>query len=527
MKFRDWILALALAANVSAASPATFRWTAQDDAESLDPHAAWIPASRAINLLVYERLFARDKDFAMAPGLAESWENVSPTRWIVHLRKGVRFHDGSDFTADDVVYSFNRAARSDSTVRIYAVGAGTPSKIDDHTVEFATPAPNPLMVEMLRAVPIMSKAWCERHGVSRPQDLKNAEGTFAAQNAMGTGPFVLVSREAGVRTLHRKNPEWWGIAKGLFTGNADVLDFRPLENAATRTAALKSGQVDFVLDPSPQDIPLLREDNGLTVWDGVEQRIVYVGLDLARDELLYSNVKGRNPFKDRRVRFALYEAIDIEAIRRQVMRGDAVPTDVALHVPVGTDVAPGLERLHPYDPAAAKHLLAEAGYGQGFGFTLHCPRERAINGDRICTALAAMWARIGVDVKVEVVPTSIFMGQAIARDVSAYLYSYGGEVSDSLFMLRPVLHSASLPGYGQMNYGSVRIRELDALIEEMGAEMDPARRKRLLAETMKLVQAELPVIPLHRQVSPWVSRNNVTLVHSPDNIPNLTWVRIR
>jgi peptide/nickel transport system substrate-binding protein len=250
-------------------------------------------------------------------------------------------------------------------------------------------------------------------------------------------------------------------------------------------------------------------------------------LDLGRDELLYSDVKGRNPFKDLRVRQALYQAIDVLALQRQVMRGASIPTTIALSDPVGAGVSPDLDRPRSFDPESAKRLLKAAGYPEGFGFTLHCPTDRVANGEKLCTALAAMWARIGVKVAPETPPRATFLAKVLAGDISAYLTSWGGALSDAIFVLAPVFHSPTNPRWGQGNHGNVKIERLDALIEAIDTEMNASKRQRLIEEAVMLLQSELPVIPLHRQVIPWVSRSNVSVVHSPDNRLNMIWVRVR
>src|SRR6185436_4232026 len=200
------------------------------------------------------------------------------------------------------------------------------------------------------------------------------------------------------------NPNWWGIKDGRFEGNVETVEYRPITNQSTRMAALRSGEIDFVLDPPVQDIAKLREEKSLKVWEGNEIRVLFFGFDQHRPELLYSDVKGKNPFKEMKVRKALYQAIDIEAIRAQVMRGLSIPTGIVFPDPKGAGVRPELEKRLPFDPAAAKRLLAEAGYPNGFGFTLHCPNDRYINDEKICVALAAMWARLSVNVKVDAMP---------------------------------------------------------------------------------------------------------------------------
>jgi peptide/nickel transport system substrate-binding protein len=368
MKYGVFLLVLAL--GFATAAPAkNFRYASQGDALTMDPQAQNESFTNAINNLVYEYLVRYDDKLDLAPGLATSWKNTSPTTWVFQLRQGVRWHDGSPFTADDVVFSFERAKQSGSTFKLYSNMVGASRKVDDHTVEFRTDAPNPVLPITITNLLVMNKRWCEKHNVTRPQDFKNQEETFSARNSMGTGPYKLVAYEAGVKTLLVKNKDWWGIREGLYTGNVETIEYRPISNQSTRMSALRSGQLDFVLDPSVQDVPKLRADPALKVWEGSEIRVVFIGFDQARDQLVYSDVKGKNPFKDRRVRLALYQAVDIGALKTHVMRGLSVPTGIPLPGPKGAGVPDSMEKRYPYDVAAAKKLLAEAGYPNGFGFT--------------------------------------------------------------------------------------------------------------------------------------------------------------
>lgn len=510
----------------TAAGAATFRWSSQSDAATQDPHAQDEGFTKSINAMVYERLMGRAKDMSLAPGLATSWKSAGPAKWVFSLRKGVRFQDGTPFTADDVVFSFERAAKS-RQFRAYAGPSGTPRRIDDHTVEFTVDKPNPLQVLYISEVPIMSKAWSERNGVAEPQDFAKKDVTFASRNAMGTGPYILASYEPGLKTVHRRNPAWWGLKEGGFEGNADLVEYRPIANAATRMAALKSGEIDFVLDPSVQDIPRLRDDKAFRVWEGDETRVIMVALDQARDELLYSDVKGRNPFKDRRVRLALYQAIDIQAIRTQVMRGLATPTAIPTPNPKGEGIPEALDRRYPYDVEAAKALLAQAGYPQGFGFTLHCPNDRYVNDEKICVALAGMWARAGLAVKVEAMPKAQYFQRTPKKEFSACLQGWGDNNRDAMFTLRPVLHSLQPDGRGDTNYGNFRNDEADELIDRAEGELDAAKRQAMIDDAIRSLQREVNILPLHRQVIPWISRANVTVVHRSDNWLWLPWVSVK
>jgi peptide/nickel transport system substrate-binding protein len=520
------VLFSALLAPASDVCARNLRWSSQGDASTMDPHANNEGLTNGQNSQVYEYLTQRDKEYRVVPWLATSWENVSPTRWIVRLRRDVKFQDGTPFTADDVVFSFDRARNSDSTFRLYANQAGTVRRIDDHTVEFTTPVPNPIMQESIGTIMIMSRAWAEKNKAVQAQNYRDKEDTYASRNAMGTGPWILVSYEPGVRSRYRKNPNWWGIKEGHFDGNLETIDYRPIGKPATRLAALRSGELDFVLDPPVQDVPRLREDRTLKVWVGDEIRVVLIGFDQARDELLYSDVKGKNPFKDVRVRRALYQAIDVEAIRTQVMRGLATPTAIAMSDPRNAGVSPELDRRLPYDPAAARKLLADAGYPNGFGFTLNCPNDRYVNDEKICLALAAMWARVGVRVRVETTTRAVYFQKMGKLDTSAFMIGWGGGSPDAIFLLKPVLHSRNTLGAGDGNYGNFKHPKLDQLIDAIESEMNPAQRTVMINDALRIVQDEVLVIPLHRQVIAWVSRANVSVVHRPSNWLIANWVTV-
>jgi peptide/nickel transport system substrate-binding protein len=522
------IVAVLLGSVVPLAAPAaSLRWSSQGDISTQDPHANNETFNNTQCNQVYEYLTQRNKEYKVVPWLATSWENVSPTKWIVKLRQDVKWQDGSRFTADDVVFSYDRARLSDSTFKLYANQAGIARKIDDYTVEFTTPVPNPIMHEALGTILIMNKAWAEQHNSVKPQDFRGKEETFASRNAMGTGAYILVSYEPGVKTVYRKNPDWWGIKAGHFTGNVDRVEYRPIVNQATRMAALRSGELDFVLDPPVQDIPRLREDPSLKVWEGKEIRVIFFGFDQHRPELLYSDVKGKNPFKDIRVRKALYQAIDIEAIRTQVMRGLSIPTGITHPEPQAGGVSPALEKRLPYDPAGAKKLLAEAGYPNGFGFTLNCPNDRYVNDEKICTAVTAMWAKVGMKVTLQTMPRAQYFQKVGKLDTSAYMVGWGGGSTDAIYILKPVLHSRNAQGAGDGNYGDTKNERLDRLIEELESEMDLPKRAGMIDEALKIVQDEVLTIPLHRQVIPWVSKANISVIHRPSNALVPIWVTVR
>ncbi len=518
---------LLLCACLSAsAQAATFRWSSQGDYLSADPHAQNEGLNNNINDEIFERLTARAKDLSLIPSLATAWEAKTPTLWRFHLRRGVQFQDGTPFTADDVVFSIERAQLPSSNFKVFATPLGKARRVDEFTVEIETPSPSPMTLENVNAVRIMSRAWCEKNGTTKPQDFKTGEETYASRNANGTGPYMLVKREPEIATTLRRNPKWWGHADKRFEGNVDEVVYRPIKSDATRMAALVSGELDLVLDPPLQDIPRLKQDAKITVVEGPENRVIFLVMDQERPELKYSNVKGRNPLKDVRVRKALYQAIDVDAIQRQVMRGQSRPTGAM--VPTASRSYPPLEpRLLPHDPAKAKQLLAEAGYPDGFELGLFCPNNRYVNDERICTAIASMYAKVGVKVRLESMPRAQFFQRVDQFDISMHLYGWGGAATDPGFTLGPVLHSRDGKGKGDFNSGRYLDPELDRLIDASAAEMDPARRSALMLQALQRVRDNVYTIPLHRQMIPWATRSNVSAFHRPDNVVTATWVRIR
>ena len=319
------LAAAALAAMTLAATGATaqtLRWASQGDPQTMDPHSQNESMTNMMNGQVYERLTRRDKSLNIVPSLATSWEQTGPLTWRFKLRPGVKFHDGSDFAADDVVFSVNRAKELTSQVNVYANAVGTPVAVDPMTVEFRLDKVNPIFLQHLDSLWMLDKQWAEKHKVTKPLDFKNKEESFASFNTNGTGPYMLVSRAPGIKTVYKRNPNWWDKPEG----NVQEIVYTQISNDATRLAALVSGEIDFVLDPAPRDVPRLRSTSGVKIVDGPENRIVFIGMDQHRDELLYSSVKGKNPFKDVRVRKALYHAIDIETMKTKLMNGQSYPT---------------------------------------------------------------------------------------------------------------------------------------------------------------------------------------------------------
>ncbi len=523
---RLFVLTFALTTLVAGALDArTLRWAGRGDPQTTDPHSQNENLTNNINILTYEPLLYRNKTLGIEPGLATSWEQLGPLTWRFHLRPGVKFHDGTPFTADDVVFSFERARAPTSQLRVYANASGIPKKVDDLTVDFTTTGPNPIELEHVLLINIMSRAWCEKNRATKPQNFTDKEDMITAHQANGTGPYILVSRQPDIKTVFTKNPNWWGIKAGWFEGNADEVIYLPIVSDATRVAALVSGEVDLINDPPPQDVPRLKQDPNIKILEGSENRIVFIGMDQGRDQLLYSSVKGKNPFKDKRVRQALYQAIDIEAIRINTMRGLAQPSGALLPSPVQT--SPELEKRLPFDRTKAKQLMADAGYGAGFDVTLDCPNNRYVNDEKICQALAAMWAQIGVRITVNSMPRAVYFPKLEKTDTSMYMLGWGGAATDGIFILQPVMSTYDGKGDGDYNYGRYSNPKLDELVAKIKVDMNPERRLKEIRDAEAAHNAEINHLPVHRQVIPWATRSNVTAVHRADNQVMPFWVKVQ
>ncbi|HEY9238901.1 MAG TPA: ABC transporter substrate-binding protein [Burkholderiaceae bacterium] len=515
-------LALALGLIAVGAQAQTLRWASQGDLQTLDPYSRNESLTNAMNGQVYEYLTGRDKQLNIVPQLATEWQQTAPLQWRMKLRPNVKFHDGTPFTADDVVFSVKRAQQPSSDIKAYANAMGEPKKVDNLTVEFNLKDVNPIFLQHANSIFIMSKAWSEKNKVEKTQDFNAGEQSYAAMNANGTGPFMVVSRQPDVKTVYKRNPAWWG----KWDGNLQDVVYTPIKSNSTRVAALISGELDLVLDPPPTDTPRLRNTPGVKVIDGPENRVIFIGMDQGRDELLYSSVKGKNPFKDQRVRQALYQAVDEESIKTKLMRGQAAPTGATMVSPAGTFNDASLEKRMPFDPEASKKLLASAGYPDGFEFTLDCPNDRYVNDEEICKTLASMWSKIGMKVRVNTMPRSIYFAKLGNLDTSAYMLGWGGSVTDAETTLTPIYRTRGPGGIGQFNYGQVNNPKMDQLAAQSSKEADPVKREALIKAAVKEHNEQVHHIPLHRQFIPWATRANVEVVHRADNWLEWAWVKV-
>lgn len=512
--------ALALAP-MFAAEAKTFRWANDGDVTSMDP--TYFNETFLLGFMgnIYEPLARRSKTLELEPALATKWEQKDPLTWRFTLRQGVKFHGGESFSADDVVFSMERARMDGSDVKSKLASVDKIVKVDDFTVDLITKSPDPLLPGQLATVFILSKSWAEKNGAAKPTDQKKKEEGFATRNANGTGPFVLEKREPGVRTTLKVNANWWDKAEHNLT---EVI-FEPVPQASTRLQALLSGQVDMIYTISTQDIDRVKKDANLRMYEGPEMRTIFLGFDQKRDELPGSNVKGKNPFKDVRVRQAFYQAIDTKAIVARVMRGAGTPTGLMVAPSVnGFDAS--LNERYPVDPEGAKKLLAEAGYPEGFEVVMNCPNDRYANDGEICQAIIPMLKRIGITIKPQIESKATYFPIILGRNSSFYLLGWTPDTYDSFNALFNLMATPKEGGQGQFNLGSYSNAKLDDLTDKIRSETDQAKRNAMIKEAFKIHKEEFGHIPLHQQALAWAAKKNVDLIQGPDNIFQWRWVKV-
>ena len=522
MRLKTLLSAVALAVCAATVQAVPLRWAAQNDILTLDPHSQNHSTTLAILMHAYEGLTRYSPTYAVEPALATKWTTISPTQVRFELRKGVKFHDGSPFTADDVIFSFNRIRQPQGTMQIYVTGITEIRKIDDHTVDLILAAPNPILLRNIIDFRIMSKTWAEKNKAADVQNYKAKEENFASRNVNGTGAYQITGWVPDQKVTMKANPAWWDKP----AGNVSEVVYTPIKSDPTRVAALIAGDIDLLTDLPTQDVAKLRQDPKLKVVDGPEVRTIFIALDQGSDELKYSDVKGKNPFKDKRVREALSLAVDREAIKRSTMRG--------LSIPAGVLVAPGVNGNSAdidvpvkADPERAKKLLAEAGYPSGFSFQLNCPNNRYVNDEEICQALVSMWARIGIKNTLVAEPMAQHALKFQNFDTSAYMLGWGVATYDAQYTLQSLLRTKSGGADGNYNFNKVSNARMDQLVDAMKTEVDVAKRNAMIKEALVLARDEQLLLPLHHQIRPWAMKTGVTTIHRSDDRPEARFTSVK
>ena len=487
----------------------TIKWSMQGDSLTLDPHAQNEGPTTQVSRQIYEALVTRGLDMSIEPQLATDWKTTDPNTWVFNLRKDVKFSDGTDMTAKDVVFSILRAKQPTSDFKEYISTISDVKEIDNYTVQVSTSKPNPILLNQLSNIFIMSKKWSIDFGATVSQNWDGGEETFSATNAMGTGPFKITLREPNTKTVFERNSNWWGSMKDNSVSEIHLL---PIKNSATRVAALLSGEVDLVTDAPVQDLARIGNSADHEVVSTAQMRTIFLGMDQAADKLRSGNT-GDNPFKKKEVRQALYQAIDIEAIKKKVMRGLSEPAGI-ITFPGVNGYTEELDKRLPYDVDAAKKLLADAGYPKGFDVELRCPNDRYVNDEAICTAVVGMLGKIGVNVNLFAQTKSKHFKELKEDKGDFYMLGWGVPTLDSHYVFHYLYESGA--SWNKVNFSN---SDVDAAIRVMEGEVDLDKRNAAIANAWKIVKDDISYLPLHHQVISWATKNNVDVPIRPNNEP--------
>lgn len=521
---RTVVLALAMAgaAGGAVAQGKSLRIASAFDPQTMDPHALALLYHSRIAFQVHDCLVGRDEHFKLEPALAESWTMTTPTTWRFKLRAGVQFHDGSAFTADDAVFSIERAMGPTSQRSFNLQGLQAVKKVDDLTIDFQLATPDAVWPEKLWLVAMMSKKWAQAHGVEKAQDFNGKQETHAVRNAMGTGPYRLESYQPDVRVVLKRHPQYWGRADKRL-GNVDEVRFVGIKSDATRLAALASGEVDLVLDPPFQDVGRLKSEGRLTVLSTSDIGTQYFTFDQARDELIQGDVKDRNPFKDKRVRLAVAHALNIDLIIDKVLRGQATPTGSYIS-PLVDGHLPELDKRIPFDQAKARLLLKQAGYPNGFGVTLDC--VNVAYREAVCQAASAMLAQVGIRVNLRTSPTNQFFPK-LSQATASFIEFGWTPATDPYQTLNALFRTWTPQGGGTFNAGRYSNPKLDELIDAVRTEPDITARRARVGVALRLIHEDIPYIPLYRRHLNWAMAKPVKAVQWPNDQIELRFVRVQ
>ncbi len=522
LRFPLTAMAMLAALSVTPAHAVTFRWANDGDVNAMDPATRQETVQLSFLANIYEPLVRRNRDLGLEPALATSWEQTSPTVWRFHLRPGVKWQDGSPFTADDVVFTLKRIQAPNSSMRASMAPVKEARKIDDLTVDFETNTPDPILLQEQTNLLIMSKAWCEAHNATEPVTI-GKEDNYALHYAMGTGPFSLVSREPDRKTVLEKNNLWWDKPEH----NVDRVEFNVISSAPTRVAALLSGEVDMIYSVPPQDIARIKQTEGLKLMQTPELRTIYLGFNQSRNELASSDIKGKNPFRDVKVRQAVALAIDEPAIASRVMLGLGHPT-AEMWGPGVNGYNAALDLRPKPDAVKARQLLTEAGYPEGFRVVLDCPNDRYVMDEQICTAVVPMLARIGIKVDLHTQTKTKFFSQILSPnyDTDFWMLGWTPATYDAHNVLYTLLGTRD-GKRGEVNVGGYSNPALDDLIEKIGVETDVAKRTAMIDQSIEIVQKDQATLPLHQQVIVWATKSNIEVAQLADNFFPYRFVRVK
>jgi peptide/nickel transport system substrate-binding protein len=515
------LLAGVALAFAGAAEAKTLRWSSQGDIATMDPYAHTESFTSNMHHHIYDPLVRRNRDLQIEPALATSWTIEAPDRWRFKLRQGVKFHNGNAFTADDVVASVTRLLDPGARARGNLSNVTKAEKIDDFTVDFHLRGPYPLLLNDLSGIFIMDREWLETNNALKPGNTTTGVATHASTNANGTGPFVLESYQPDNRTIMNVNPNWWDKASAGH--NLTRIEFRPIKSDATRVAALLSGEIDMMAPAPLQDLARIGGADGFKVVEEPSLRLIFLGLN-HRDTLQADPTKP-NPMKDKRVRQALWHAIDLDSIHRRVMRAKSrtVGTMVAPPIP---GYAADLDKPLPFNVDRAKSLLTEAGFPNGFRTKLNCSNDRYIADEQTCVAIAAMWTRAGVTVDLKTESRATYFPLVDKGETDVYILGWATlPPMDGYSVASALLHSRS-GAFGGNNPNGLADPRLDDLTKKAAVELDEPKRRALLTEALRIVRDEAYFIPLHQQPVAWAMKKNIEVPVFADEYVRLWFAKV-
>jgi peptide/nickel transport system substrate-binding protein len=524
MKITPLLSAALLFSSTTLVSAETLKWARAGDSLTLDPHAQNEGPTSTLAHQIMEPLIIRDHTGAIEAALATEWgpSADNPNIWVFTLREGVTFHDGAAFDSEDVVFSMNRAMTPDSDYKELLASVKEVRAAGPYTVEIETNGPNPIMSNNLTNLFIMDKGWAEANGAVKVQDYEGGEDTFAAKNANGTGPYKLVSREPDVKTVLAANENYWGA--GEFPLQVTAVEYTPIQNPATRVAALLSGEVDFIQDVPVQDLARVAGTNGLDVRTAPQNRVIFFGLNAGDADLANDNIEGANPLADVRVRRAMSMAINRDAIKQVVMRGQSDPAGM-IAPPFVNGWDADMDGSSTTNIEGAKALMAEAGYGDGFSIQLDCPNDRYINDEAICQASVGMLAQIGIDVNLDAKPKAQHFPLLSNLQTDFYMLGWGVPTYDSEYIFNFLVHGRT-DKYGSWNATRFTNDALNEKIVSLASNTDLAARNADIAAIWQVVQDEAIYIPLHHQVLNWGMKSNVGTIVDPGDSPKMKYFEL-
>ncbi len=514
LESRQFVASTALLLACTAGHAEVLKWGANRDIGSLDPYS--YGDSFTINVLnhTYEGLVRYDKDLKIEPALAVSWEILEDQiTWRFKLRPDVTFHNGNSFTAEDVVASLQRVSHETSPLKGNLPAYVSASVVDDLTLDIVLNGTYPLLLNDLTNIHIFDKQWLVENDAELPTDIGAGTEGYATYHANGTGPFIVESRQPDAKTVFTVNPDWWDTPAHNLTG----FELLPVTSAATRVAALLSGEISFTNDAPVQDLPRLEAAPGVNVLEGVDLRTVMIGMSY-RDTL---DNGSDNPFKDLKVRQALYQAIDMDQLQKKVMRGKSRNAGAVVAPPI-PGYTESLDERMAFDVDAAKALLAEAGVPEGFEFDFNCLQDGLVNEEQICQAIASMWSRIGLSPRLDVAPRAVQTPKRTNGQADVYTLGWATlPMLDAYSPLLQIFHSKE-GNSGVFNWGDWSFPELDELVQSAGAELDLDKRLAMETAALQIVKDELIMLPLHQQPMAWATTEAVTdMPLFPDNKPRL------